>query len=243
MKGPLAVALGLQVASLVEALAASTIGKIPAVLTGIVGVAYLIHCLRQSIPFEVEKVVEQKVAERTEQLTELVSQFEKQAMTDALTSLLNRRGGEETIGHHIARSMRINTAISFILVDIDHFKKVNDTHGHAIGDLVLSGVAQCIKKILRNSDFAIRWGGEEFLVCAPDTDLMGAITLAEKLRKAIEKLDFDITKVTASFGCAELGHDPFNVALARADVALYFAKSKGRNQVFPTSVYKVLDES
>lgn len=187
---------------------------------------------------DIEKVVETRVAQRTEQLESLMAQYEQQAMTDALTGLLNRRGGEEAIEKNIARSLRIKTAISFVLMDIDHFKKVNDRYGHATGDLVISGVTNALRENLRTADFGIRWGGEEFLICLPDTDLSGAIHVAEKLRSIIEKLDFDITPITVSLGCAELGGDSFHVALARADMHLYFAKSKGRNQVFPNSLQK-----
>lgn len=187
---------------------------------------------------DIERIVETRVAERTVKLEMLMAQYEQQAMTDALTGLLNRRGGEESIQKHIARSRRVKTAISFVLMDIDHFKKVNDRYGHATGDLVIEGVAHALRENLRTADIGIRWGGEEFLLCLPDTDLAGAIIAAEKLRQVIEKLDFDITPVTVSLGCAELGGDPFHVALARADMHLYFAKSKGRNQVFPNSLEK-----
>lgn len=193
---------------------------------------------------EIEKVIEERVQSKTEHLVELVIQYEQQATTDALTGLLNRRGGEDSIQHHIARSQRVKTAISFILVDIDHFKRVNDQFGHAIGDTVISGVAHSLKTTVRTADLAIRWGGEEFLICLPDTDLAGAIVAAEKIRKTLEKIDFGTSEpVTASFGCAELGEDPFNLALARADMNLYIAKSKGRNQVFPQSLQKMLDRS
>lgn len=169
--------------------------------------------------------------------------FEKAATTDALTGLLNRRGCEEAINVNIARTRRIKTAFSFILCDIDHFKSVNDKFGHSTGDMVITGVARALRENLRISDFAGRWGGEEFLVCLPDTDLAGAVLVAEKLRVAVERIDFDIPSVSISLGCAELGEDDFNVVLARADMNLYMAKSKGRNQVFPNSLQKMLDRS
>ncbi len=179
--------------------------------------------------------LEHRVELRTKELVEKMAAFEQVAMTDALTGLLNRRGGEEAITPHIARSQRIKTAISFVLVDIDHFKKINDTHGHAIGDRVLETLAYTIKQNLRTTDLAVRWGGEEILVCLPDTDLAGAIMVAEKLRTAIAMIDLEMRQltVTASFGCAELGGDDFSVAIARADMQLYLAKSQGRNCVCP----------
>jgi diguanylate cyclase (GGDEF)-like protein len=241
MKSALAVALGIQVVS-IAALIFMPTDQLPSVFLSLVVLGLIVHQLRVKPPIEV--VIDKKVAERTDKLVKLMTHYEQQAMTDALTGLLNRRGGEDSIGHHIARSLRIKTGISFILVDIDHFKQVNDRYGHAVGDLVISGVANAIKTHLRNADFAIRWGGEEFLVCAPDTDLLGATILGEKLRQAVEATNFDLDyQVTISLGCAELGEDPFNIALARADMHLYFAKSKGRNQVFPNSSHKRLDEA
>lgn len=179
--------------------------------------------------------LEDRVELRTKELVEKMTAFEHVAMTDALTGLLNRRGGEEAISPHIARSKRIKTAISFVLVDIDHFKKINDTHGHSIGDRVLEEVSATIKKNLRTADLAIRWGGEEILVCLPDTDLSGAILVAEKLRVSIAMIDMGARQlsVTASFGCAELGMDDFEVVIARADMQMYLAKSQGRNCVCP----------
>lgn len=179
------------------------------------------------------KLVEQRVSERITGLMEMVTHFEQAAITDALTGLLNRRGGEEAISKHIARTRRLNGRFSLIVLDIDNFKQVNDRYGHSMGDMVISGIANTVRKNLRDADFAIRWGGEEFLICLPDTDLVGATCVAEKLRCAIEQIEFEFLKATASFGCAELGSDDFQVAIARADMHLYMAKSKGRNCVFP----------
>lgn len=199
----------------------------------VLGLLFVFMTDRRRTVEAVESVLERLVEERTQYLSERMRHYERAAMTDALTGLLNRRGGEESIGHHVARSRRVRTAFSFLLLDIDNFKAINDKHGHAIGDLVLSSIANIVRDTLRASDFGIRWGGEEFLVCLPDTDLEGATMAAEKLRAAVEKMDLGVTQVTASFGCAELGDDPFSLALARADMHLYFAKSKGKNRVFP----------
>ncbi len=237
MKAALPVMLGAQAASVVAAL---VFGPGPTIALSLLTMATILLQLRnKKVPQpSVEKVVEAKVAERTAEIEQKMMVYEQQAMTDALTGLLNRRGGEESIQHHIARSLRVKTAISFVLMDIDNFKQVNDTYGHATGDLVIAGVTNALRENLRTSDFGVRWGGEEFLIVLPDTDLAGSIVAAEKIRQIVEKLDFDITPVTVSLGCAELGQDPFHVALARADMHLYFAKTKGRNQVFPKSVEK-----
>jgi diguanylate cyclase (GGDEF)-like protein len=176
-----------------------------------------------------------RVEQRTKELEERMTVFEQMATTDALTGLLNRRGVEEAVTPHITRSRRMKTAMSFVLVDIDKFKDINDRHGHAIGDRVLGMVADAIKLNVRSTDLPARWGGEELLVCLPDTDLAGAVTLAEKLRTVIALIDAEARdlKVTASFGCAELGGDDFTVAIARADMQMYLAKAQGRNRVCP----------
>lgn len=240
MRRAIGAILGIQAASVVFVLASPERAHLVAAVLGILSIGILGHALR-TLPRILGKIVDQEVSARTIELRDLMTHYEQQAMTDALTSLLNRRGGEDAIGRHIARCRRLETAFSVILIDIDHFKKINDRYGHSVGDLVISSVAKVIKETVRQSDLAVRWGGEEFLVCLPDTDLCGAITTAEKLRQAIEKTDLDITTTTASFGCAELGEDDFEVALARADMHLYMAKSKGRNRVFPNSLHKELD--
>lgn len=242
-----AVALGVQVTSVAIALLAPSLGVAPelllSILTSILLVCLLKRSAQEKIVPNVDAIIEEQVAQRTDTLIKKMTHFEKQAATDALTGLLNRRGGEEAIHQQIERCRSSGKAFSFILIDIDHFKLVNDRFGHAAGDTVISGVSNAIKENLRASDFAIRWGGEEYLACLPDTDLAGAMLAAEKLRQVVEKLDFDMTPVTVSLGCAELGEDPFNVALARADMHLYFAKSKGRNQVFPNFSQKSVDRS
>jgi diguanylate cyclase (GGDEF)-like protein len=187
---------------------------------------------------EIAVAIEEVVNKRTEHLVEMVQKYEQAALTDALTGLLNRRGGEEAIVRNLARSRRVKTALSFLLVDLDHFKRVNDEHGHATGDLVLCSVTATITMNLRIADQAIRWGGEEILLCLPDTDLEGAIQVAHKLRNVIASISFDNgLKVTASFGAAEVSAtEEFHTALARADMNLYIAKAGGRNAVFPASL-------
>ncbi len=248
MKTVLAVTLGMQAVLVAALILVPSLGRGYPITLGLVTIVLLSIRLKKKQDLEIEKVIEQVVEERvqskTEVLVELVHHYEQQAMTDALTGLLNRRGGEESIQHHAARCVRVKTAMSFVLVDIDNFKKVNDKYGHAAGDQVISGVANILKKVVRTADFVIRWGGEEFLVVLPDTDLAGAITTAEKLRVAVAMLDIESAMpVTISLGCAELGEDQFHIALARADMNLYLAKSKGRNQVFPKTLQMMLDRS
>lgn len=230
MRPALAIALGVQGVSTVLSFlfpsSAPYLGVVSGILT--IYLLALVGAKRQ------ERLVEEKIAERTNNLREMMTVYEKQASTDALTGLLNRRGGEAMISHHANRAKSSGASLSFLLVDIDYFKSINDQYGHAVGDIVITTVANCMRDSIRQNDFAVRWGGEEYLVCLPDTDLLGAAQAAEKLRKNIERIEGNQTpSVTVSVGCAELGDDTFHVAIARADMALYMAKTSGRNQVFP----------
>ena len=125
--------------------------------------------------------------------------------------------------------------LSLMMLDIDNFKSINDTYGHNMGDIVLKTVAETVKKHLRRSDIFVRWGGEEFIVLLPHTDLKGALKVAEKLRKDIESLNIPELKgkkVTASFGVTEVKpKEKLEEVIFRADMALYKAKREGKNRV------------
>ncbi len=157
------------------------------------------------------------------------------ASTDKLTGLFNRNKFYEIISNEIERAKRYNRPLSLIIFDIDHFKKINDTFGHNIGDYVLKTIATIIKKNIRKNDTPFRWGGEEFIVLTPETDINGAATFAEKLREAVENYKFDkVVKVTISLGVAQ--YDPkkdkdIDSLINRADEALYKSKESGRNRV------------
>lgn len=158
--------------------------------------------------------------------------LEVRANFDPLTGAFNR-GAFLEIYSHLSKSP-FSYPMGLIVFDLDNFKQINDNYGHTVGDMVLKSVAETVKKLLRRSDLFVRWGGEEFVVVLPYTDLNGAIKVAEKLRKAIEDLKFSIEglKVTASFGVTEIkqGED-FLKALGRADKALYEAKKKRKNRI------------
>ncbi len=155
------------------------------------------------------------------------------AFTDALTELPNRRGIEDSLRREISRSSRYRRELAIVVFDIDHFKRVNDVHGHAGGDRALKAVAGCVRAKLRASDALGRWGGEEFLVVAPETGSAGAASLAEKLRAAVEALAPEgLGVITASWGVAVLSPtETLESVVQRADAALYDAKSAGRNRV------------
>jgi diguanylate cyclase (GGDEF)-like protein len=159
---------------------------------------------------------------------------ERRAASDALTGLPNRRAADETIKRMIAHAGRTVTPLSVVLIDLDHFKEVNDLHGHEQGDAALAAIGQILAGCVRASDFAARYGGEEFLLLLPDTDRGGAVQVAEKLRRTIESSEIrDIGCLTASFGIAALPDDAVDSEqlLRRADRALYAAKAHGRNRV------------
>jgi diguanylate cyclase (GGDEF)-like protein len=165
------------------------------------------------------------------------TELEKLAATDFLTGINNSRRFFEISETEVARARRFHHSLSVIMFDLDYFKNVNDSHGHAGGDAVLVKVAEICKITLRNVDVAGRLGGEEFAFLLPHTTIGGAATVAQFLRSAIEDAEIEFSgekiKITASFGIAEL-HDSdseIKEVLDRADTALYEAKRKGRNQI------------
>ncbi len=158
--------------------------------------------------------------------------------TDPLTQLFNRRYMMEVLDKEIQRTARKGSPLSLIIIDIDHFKKVNDLYGHQQGDVVLVNVSNLIKKHLRSYDVAARYGGEEFVAVLPETPLEEAMAVAERVRVAIQQLSFSnklmTLKITISLGVATFpmtGLDTIDDIIRTADEALYRAKSEGRNRV------------
>jgi len=170
------------------------------------------------------------------ELTEIKKQLEVSSRTDPLTSLLNRRGLEQEMVFEKNRMDRSGNPFSLVLCDIDFFKKINDTYGHDAGDYILSEFAQIIESHSRKQDIVCRWGGEEFLLLLPETDLQGASALAEKIRAQIEKSIFTYNNqeisITLSSGVACMAKDQtIDDCIKNADLRLYLAKSRGRNKV------------
>lgn len=163
-------------------------------------------------------------------LEEKLSQL---ASTDSLTGINNRRHFEELLTKEIARTKRNNNSLALMMFDIDHFKQINDTYGHNVGDNVLQSIANVILFNIRETDVFARWGGEEFILFFPETNEESAEYLGEKLRHAVEHYDFnDVDKVTASFGITLYKQGETSEELIkRADEAMYQAKSAGRNRV------------
>jgi diguanylate cyclase (GGDEF)-like protein len=170
---------------------------------------------------------------RNEELRRLAAQLEQLASTDQLTGTTNRRKFDDTIAEELRRAERYAQPLSLLLFDIDHFKKVNDEHGHKVGDSVLVETTALVLQMLRSSDCLARWGGEEFVVLAPGIGPAGAATLAERIRAGVAAHVFPSAgRVTISTGVAESrpGDSPDGL-LARADAAMYAAKAGGRNRV------------
>jgi diguanylate cyclase (GGDEF)-like protein len=164
--------------------------------------------------------------------------YERQASLDALTGIGNRRWLDDVLGRQMRRNAWKKEALSVLMLDIDHFKRTNDDHGHAAGDFVLFAVAQVLKGRLRPTDLCARYGGEEFTVVLPATPLDGALCAAERVRRAVAETDLVtpegkvLPHVTVSLGAAEMGHEESpEELLARADAALYRAKHEGRDCV------------
>lgn len=158
------------------------------------------------------------------------------AHKDPLTGVNNRSTLNETLRREIDLSRRYNRPLSLIVLDIDRFKNINDTFGHATGDTVIKTLAERLCACVRSSDILFRYGGEEFVVVLSNTGIQGAALLAERVRKNVEKAqcrnDHDVFGITVSLGVATLGEGEAEKALfARADQALYLAKSNGRNRI------------
>jgi diguanylate cyclase (GGDEF)-like protein len=167
---------------------------------------------------------------------ELHSSFvriQEMAVTDELTGTLNRRAFLEEAGRALDLSRRYRRPLALALIDIDHFKRVNDTHGHAVGDEVLRQFAGLIESTVRKTDICARFGGEEFVVCMPETDLREASLVAEKIRVRVSAHPFPYgLRITASLGlAASTSTHSLDTLLQEADTAMYEAKSLGRDRV------------
>jgi diguanylate cyclase (GGDEF)-like protein len=172
--------------------------------------------------------IENKKAEVT------IETYHKEAITDNLTQVYNRRKIDDVLDAEVKRSKRYRNTFSILLLDIDYFKEINDKYGHQVGDEILKGVAKILKNSVRHSDVVSRWGGDEFLIVIIEANEAEAAIIAEKIRNAIEfgVFDHDI-KTTTSIGVAEYDFKQNDARdlLRKADIALYEAKNEGRNKV------------
>lgn len=190
--------------------------------------------------------LEQKVEARTQELQRANIELEKLARYDVLTGLHNRRASNDYLDYLFEQLQRTQQIYTVLLMDIDFFKKVNDSYGHEVGDLVLQSVAKLLPSVLRSTDFVARFGGEEFLVLLPETPLAGAVTLAEKIRLTVaDTVIIENHPITLSIGVSEVQLRDRDVhdAVRRADQALYAAKAQGRNRVVPFQESLNIDKS
>ncbi len=185
--------------------------------------------------------LKQQVASTASEVQTLKKELEgirQKARTDMLTGLLNRRGFDEVLSKAMEASRKNESPLSIILADIDHFKKVNDTYGHLIGDNVLKMLSRLFNEHIKGKDTAARFGGEEFVLILPDTALKGAFSLSETIRKNLQEMKWvargsgkDIGTITISMGVAQYRvDDTMEALIQRADKALYAAKNTGRNK-------------
>ena len=167
------------------------------------------------------------------QMIQRLNKHKLLSITDKLTGLFNRVKLDEVLIDEFNRSNRFKNNFSIIIIDIDYFKKVNDTYGHLVGDQVLIQFAKILKENIRKVDILGRWGGEEFMIICPETNLQSTIKVAESLREIISKYKFPIIdNLSASFGVSMYdGDEHMNKVVERADNALYKAKANGRNRV------------
>jgi len=182
------------------------------------------------------KLLEEKnreLEDKNRELEKKVSEIEYLSITDSLTGISNRRMFESMLDKEISRAKRYKHALSIVIIDIDYFKKVNDKFGHKVGDTILQKLSTFIKNRLRGNDCFSRWGGEEFAVILPETNLRQSIEVCQTLRECINQIEFeDDLFISCSFGTTEyILEEPAESLFLRADKALYRAKELGRNRV------------
>ncbi|MCL4102234.1 diguanylate cyclase (GGDEF) domain-containing protein [Fibrobacter sp. UWH9] len=208
--------------------------------TGIVGVWFVTFFMILVIRFfdySRERAAAKKKREELEKNLKALeiekTEYEKSSKEDPLTGCLNRAGFSSILMREQENLVKNDSPVSFVILDIDHFKHINDQYGHSVGDEVLVNLCKLIQSKIRNTDALVRWGGEEFVILCSDTPIQNAQFLAEKLRMAIENTQLiKQQQVTCSFGIAEMvaGEDPKRL-FERADKALYASKENGRNRV------------
>jgi len=198
-----------------------------------------VHILLRKVSFFLKLYNQRlKLHEAKEDLKKQKEILEKFASHDDLTGLLNRRSLNKNLGQEFARCQRYHTDLSLLMMDLDHFKKINDTYGHGFGDFVLKNFAGRLTNTIREADFAFRFGGEEFILLLPQTDISGATKFAERFCQQNAREEFvsptQKAQVTVSIGVSSFGkYQPKaqNDLIAFADKALYQAKENGRNRM------------
>ncbi|MDR1242071.1 MAG: GGDEF domain-containing protein [Deltaproteobacteria bacterium] len=172
-----------------------------------------------------EQLLERRLISNTLEL------YKRKALVDDLTKVLNRAAFMELLTTYVHRANEFNEPFSIVMLDIDNFKKVNDTYGHQAGDMVLEALGKILRGTLRRDDVVGRYGGEEFIALLPTTTSKQVLRIAEKLRKGVEDYVFSsLPKITVSLGCSSfIGNDTLTSIVKRADEALYASKHNGKN--------------
>jgi diguanylate cyclase (GGDEF)-like protein len=184
-----------------------------------------------------QRLLFRNLQRKEEAFENVLQEVQRLAITDSLTNLYNRRHFSKVGEDEVQRACRYGRSLSAIMLDIDHFKRVNDTFGHKVGDQILQEVAKSCRRALRGVDVVGRYGGDEFVILLPENDRTAAVQVAERLRKNITHMQLNTTggavKVTASLGVASVDCDKpsLETLLSQADKALYVAKRRGRNRV------------
>ena len=197
-----------------------------------------IEIILTSIVLDGKKVIH-FVFKNIDEKKSLEEELKLLASTDPMTKLYNRRYFYKISESIVDLAARENTNTSIVMIDIDKFKNVNDTYGHKIGDIVIINIASIIQTISRKSDIVSRWGGEEFLILLPNTDIEGALIISQKIRTQVENSSLNISNGEKLISTISIGISQINTkndkdvedAINRADTALYEAKENGRNKV------------
>lgn len=168
-----------------------------------------------------------------QELKEKNTELERVVEVDGLTSLYNHKSVVERLDYEVKRCKRYKRKLSVVMMDIDKFKNINDTYGHQFGDTVLVKISELLRKNVRINDIVGRYGGEEFILIFPETDLEGAILITEKLRRTIQNTEFGTEglEVTISGGIAELDNEDSSILIKKSDECMYKAKKMGRNRI------------
>ncbi len=204
----------------------------------------IMQLLRLRKSLKILEMREQQLCESKQRLDNANDELRRMTLTDELTGLNNRRAFNTALDHETRQAGNRETPLSLLVIDIDHFKTLNDNRGHTFGDQVLTQVAERLMQRARNQDFCARYGGEEFVILLPGTPLEGALKLAEACRQNIEDNQFDGETLTISIGIAEYAGQPAEAFFDCADNALLSAKQQGRNCIVtaPSRTFRQTDK-